>query len=230
MRQLKLVTLTNSWQRVTTSETRATNNFEIILRPNQGTSSGTVSIQIWGAHLEAGAFATSYIPTTVSQVTRSADSASMTGTNFSSWYRADEGTMYADYVPFEAGTDNEIIFQLDDTTLSNRYALYLLNTQKVGLAVLVNGAFVGDIQSTNNSVTRNQSNKFVASYAVNSFNGSSNGQTILTDSSGALPANLTRAVIGGTTASSNYVNGYIKKLAYYPRKLTNAELVSLSTI
>jgi hypothetical protein len=65
---------------------------------NQWTSSssysgdGTSGIYVWGAQLETGAFPTSYIPTTASTVTRSADLASMTGTNFSSWYNQSEGT------------------------------------------------------------------------------------------------------------------------------------------
>jgi hypothetical protein len=58
------------------------------------TGDGYSGIYIWGAQLEAGAFPTSYIKTEASQVTRSADSASMTGTNFSEWYRQDEGTVY----------------------------------------------------------------------------------------------------------------------------------------
>jgi hypothetical protein len=67
---------------------------------NQWTSSssysgdGTSGIYVWGAQLETGAFPTSYIPTTASTVTRSADLASMTGTNFSSWYNQSEGTFY----------------------------------------------------------------------------------------------------------------------------------------
>ena len=51
---------------------------------------GYSGVYIWGAQL-AGPFPTSYIPTVASQVTRSADTASMTGSNLSSWYRADEG-------------------------------------------------------------------------------------------------------------------------------------------
>jgi hypothetical protein len=49
----------------------------------------------WGAQLEAGAFPTSYIPTTAATATRAADVASISGSNFSSWYRQDEGTSAA---------------------------------------------------------------------------------------------------------------------------------------
>lgn len=50
------------------------------------TGDGTSGLFIWGAQLEAGAFATSYIPTGAASVARTADSATMTGTNFSSWF------------------------------------------------------------------------------------------------------------------------------------------------
>ena len=56
------------------------------------TGDGTSGIYIWGAQLEAGSFPTSYIPTTTSTVTRAADVASMTGTNFSSWFNRNDGT------------------------------------------------------------------------------------------------------------------------------------------
>ena len=49
-------------------------------------------IYIWGAQLEEGSFPTSYIPTSGSTETRAADEASITGTNFSSWYNQNEGT------------------------------------------------------------------------------------------------------------------------------------------
>lgn len=60
---------------------------------------GYSGIYIWGAQLEAGSFPTSYIKTEASQVTRAADSAQMTGANFSSWYRQDEGTFAQEFSP-----------------------------------------------------------------------------------------------------------------------------------
>lgn len=68
-----LVTLTADWQRVSRAEVRAASNFEITLRPSEGTSSGTVSVYLWGAQVELGSAATSYIPTTTLAVARNAD-------------------------------------------------------------------------------------------------------------------------------------------------------------
>ncbi len=62
------VTLTNSWVRVTLTEARLTDNFEIILRPALGTSSGTVTIHLWGAQLSVGPYALDYTPTTSAAV------------------------------------------------------------------------------------------------------------------------------------------------------------------
>lgn len=60
------------------------------------TGDGTSGLFIWGAQLEAGAFPTSYIKTEASQVTRAADNAVMTGTNFSDWANS-VGTVLAKY-------------------------------------------------------------------------------------------------------------------------------------
>ena len=57
----------------------------------------TETIHVWGAQLEAGAFPTSYIPTEASTRTRAADDASITGKNFSEWYRQDEGSFYSQF-------------------------------------------------------------------------------------------------------------------------------------
>lgn len=56
----QLITLTASWQRITKTETQFGSLFEIVLRPAVGTSSGTVSVQFWGAQLEKASSASDY--------------------------------------------------------------------------------------------------------------------------------------------------------------------------
>jgi hypothetical protein len=68
------------------------NRVRLTFTPTAGTLTLTVSGTVSNAQLEVGAFATSYIPTTGAAATRSADVASITGANFSSWYNQSEGT------------------------------------------------------------------------------------------------------------------------------------------
>jgi len=96
----------NNWYRLrmtfTTSASPSASSIFIRLNDNSGnfsyTGDGTSGIYFCGAQLEAGAFPTSYIPTTTATVTRAADVASITGSNFSSWYRQDEGTVFTEHI------------------------------------------------------------------------------------------------------------------------------------
>lgn len=84
--------VTTSWQRFTLTATRAA-TAGLFAGINVGNAK---NIYVWGAQFEAGSFPTSYIPTVASTVTRAAEIVSITGANFSSWYRQDGGTILID--------------------------------------------------------------------------------------------------------------------------------------
>jgi hypothetical protein len=221
----------NGWYRCSITRTlpsTASGQYRIYVTNADNTSTfnanGFSGIYLWGAQVEAGAFATSYIPTVASQVTRSPDYAIMTGTNFSSWYRADEGTLYGEAASLVVSSGYSPIYTVSDGTNNNRIATYF-------------GPDIHFFVASNNSAQANLDggvtaqgvySKIAGAYKVNDFAVSLSGGTVATDTSGVLPI-VNRFNIGadGTGASGGAL---LKKLAYYPRRLSNAELVSLSTI
>jgi hypothetical protein len=190
------------------------------------TGNGFSGVYIWGAQLEAGAFATSYIPTVASQVTRSADSASMTGTNFSSWYKTDEGTLYGEVV-LGASTADKYVAQISDNSSNNRHLIG--GTNNPYQVVVSNGTTT--VASNASGSFSNTTSKVSTVYKINDFAIVANGGTPVTDTSGALPVAVSQINFGtNNNATGNFLNGSIKKIAYYPKRLTNAELQGLTTV
>lgn len=179
---------------------------------------------LWGLQLEVGSFATSYIPTVASQVTRSADVAQMTGANFSSWYRQGEGTIYAESSFFNT-TRSLGLYAFDDGTTNN--VLNSFGGTAINANARVNGANVfTSFSSTLPSAIAFYKQGFA--YGATGYASVFNGGTPTTQASGAVPANLNRLQIG--VYNDNYFNSTIKKIAYYPRRLTNSEIQSLTTV
>jgi hypothetical protein len=213
----------NGWYRCSVTSTRGagTQTNCRILPVSGGVISfagdGYSGIYIWGAQLEAGAFPTSYIPTVASQVTRSADAASMTGANFSSWYRADEGTLYMDAI-----ASSFIFSQVDDGTNSNR--MFVQSRTSTGTAALIGNA---GVSTTLTQTLLPAGNKIAFGYAVNNMAVSANAAAIASNSSIVVPL-VSEFKIGRVVGTTG--NGTIKKIAYYPKRLADAELVALTQV
>lgn len=206
-----------------------------------GTANGSVfsltgnafdGLYLWGAQLEAGAFSTSYIPTVAASVTRSADAASMTGSNFSSWYRPDEGTLFADYNYGQLPASFiSAVFSISAGNSTNRIALFADGTSSTliqpGFYVTANSVYqAGIIAGTG---AQNSRTVLIGAYAVNNFAASLNGATSVVDTDGTIPV-VDRAFIGASpTGTDSQINGTIRKIAYYPQRLTNAQLQGLTT-
>ena len=180
---------------------------------------------MWGFQIEALAFSTSYIATTSAQVTRASDNASMTGTNFSSWYNNQQGTLYAENLKTTSGGSASFgVASISNGTSSNSTNLYINPTVSLtDIDVLNNGATQFSYYSGA------YAKKQAVSFANNSMAGSSGG-TISTSSTGLVPSNVNQLVLGNvySTSQSYQLNGWIKKLAYYPIAVTSAQLQALT--
>lgn len=188
------------------------------------TGDGTSGIFIWGSQLEAGNFITSYIPTVALQVTRAADVARMTGTNFSNWYNATEGTWYANFTPATADyLANKNIFLASDNTSANFNGLRYLSTGAApGFGVTT--ASTAQASLTTGAMVENTAYKMAGAYKLNDFAVSRNGSTPSVDTSGTVPT-VSRAEIGILAGTSTTIGTqYIRQLAYFPRRLSNEEL------
>jgi hypothetical protein len=192
------------------------------------TGDGYSGIYIWGAQLEAGAFPTSYIATTSATVTRNADAASMTGTNFSSWYRADEGTLYGDVKLIATTATGPVAFGISDGSTANAlYGGQTLPTQVRPLGVRANSTDQA-FPSVSVTVAPGYEYKFSGAYKFNDIAGAINGVAATTDTNALVPV-VNQARIGGVVGATQPLNGTIKKLAFYPARLTDAQLQALTS-
>lgn len=219
----------NSWYRasiVVTSDT-ATRLDAVIYLNNSSTNvvsyagNGTSGIFLWGAQLEAGAFPTSYIPTTTASVVRSADVCTITGANFTSFYNQSEGTVYAES---RSATVNGITttFSLSNSTANERWLNRFAQNEQV---VITSAGVEANLDALN--PVAGTLYKVATAGKLNDFAMSINGLAVVTDTSQPMPV-VDRAGIGNSTGTNTAGAVTIASLRYYKKRLPNAKLVTLT--
>ena len=188
---------------------------------------------IWGAQLEEGSFPTSYIKTTGSTATRSADIASIPVADFG--YNKAEGTVVCEFnINYEDGGGGfPRVWEIGNNSSSaDRINIYIAegNGNLAG-GVNTNGVGVGGTLKTNTGGSV-QSNVALG-WARNDFGMTDDGDSVIAYSDiDILPTANPRNVfkIGGAANSgTDNISGHIKSIKYYPRKLTNAQLQDLTS-
>ncbi len=205
--------LANGWYRcvaVITGDTNTT--YTLHVRP--ATADTTVSyagditkgLYLWGAQLEAASFPSSYIPTTSATVTRAADNLVYTLPGIASGY-----SMWAQFADSQNISGRVIDF--GNSTLIRRSSGFL-SFNAAGLEGSVAGTF-----------TSGKAAVAIDSAAVRAaLNGSS-----VTVASGSYASSSQTAWNLGSTGSSNYLDGYISRVAYFNSALSTAQLQTVST-
>jgi len=224
------------WTRVAVTTSAAlggTGNGNFRLYPSNTIASTTAdSIYIWGAQLEAGSGASSYIPTDASQVTRAVDTAIIAaGTNFSSWYTGGTtGTFVTEWCRCSPTTTQRTVIATSDVSNQHLHQYIAATTSRLRLADKV-PAFI----ETANASIDNSINKGAFSYAGSVQSLCLNGGTIV-------PGTLTFTTaptwlsIGGPSTNGTSItdtavvlNNAIRKIKYFPTRLSDAKIKEITT-
>ena len=216
------ITVTSSWVRYTATAVATSTTIRLAVILNV---SGD-EVDIWGGQIEAGAFATSYIPTAgASTVTRTTDQCAIVAPNFAPWYNQSEGSFVFEGSALAPST---LAFGYNALTASDGT---LNNCNRIGLYsnFWFTDTRTGNVTQANvsppSSYTQNATAKVAYAYKTNDFAASVNGGTALTDTSGTVPTVVNRLLIGGPTLE---LNGHIRSIRYFPVRLSNAQLQALT--
>jgi len=192
------------------------------------TGDNTKGLYIWGAQLEVGAFPTSYIPTTVAQATRQADVASVD--TLSPWYNAVEGTLFAEgtVVDYISGTTARVFgyFANTPSPTTDIFSVEARSSTSTRARILTGGVTVNASDTVN---VLGVNAKLAGAYGSDGATICVNGGSPVTLASSLPTVNV--LALGQNTAGTNgsFANGYLRRITYYPRRLSNAELQAITS-
>jgi len=226
----------NGWYRITVTGTVPAAalfwSMRIVDGDNAFVYTNTVgdTMFIWGAQLEAGAFATSYIPTTTSTVTRSADVATITGSLFSQWYAQPEGSFLLEYLATSDPTGTyRTQLQARNTGATSysqiRNANLTPTTAVTNNQVVVGGVTQADLPSA--SLGAGAVVKTTLAYRTNDFSAVTNGATPVTDTSGSVASDIALLAFNGGTFSAGQT--WFRSIRYVPVRAADFQLQQVTT-
>jgi hypothetical protein len=229
--------LPNGWWRLIisfTSGTAANANIAIELASADNVSSytgnGSGNVFLWGAQLEAGSFATSYIPTTTAPLARSADVCNITGGDFNGLYNQSEGTVFADVSGLMNTTlsGNRAFVAISDGTYNNFFGIL----KAAGIAAIRGEGVTGggaNQFTLSNLYDPSTQYKVALGVKTNDTNAAFNGSLKTTDTSVTLPSTMNRLEFRDATgAVGGQPSCHLAAIRYYKKRLPNAKLAQLT--
>ena len=194
--------------------------------PTAGSLVLTVTGSVTQAQLEAGSFATSYIPTTTGTLARAADTCSITGANFTStnFYNPSAGTIIA------IGSLNTTnlnsapeVFKFNDGTNNNRIQIGMTNVPTEGIRPFIVASGTLTYSPTTGTATIGVERKIGTACSTNDAISVFNGTLGTPDTTVTMPTGINQALIG-----VSFGNGTISSIRYYKKRLPNAKLQALT--
>jgi len=225
--------LPNGWIRISATNTTYSTTNIIISYLYVGFAVAGTTYYGWGAQLEAGSRASSYIPTGAIAVTRAVDTAIIAaGTNFSSWYTGGTtGTFVANWYGNASSATARSVIATNDVLTQHLHMYQTASALTLRLADFQPGSTV----TTSNSLTAGALTKGAFSYASTATSLCLNGGTVATGTL-AFTVAPTWLSIGGPSTNGTSItdttvmlNNSIRTLKYFPARLSDAQIKEITT-
>ena len=223
----------NGWYRLVIQAANGSGNMDMsisssnVAQPNYSLGLPTYlgstnnNFYVWGAQFEAGAFETSFIKTTGTAVTRSAETAN--GSGDADTFNDSEGVLMAEisaldneggkWIALSNGTTNE---RLSIAFQGNDIRLYIRNTS----------GLIWDYTYTSANIFNY--NKIALKYKSGDYALWINGVEVATDSNSNSPSGLNSLQFDSGSGGSNFY-GNTKQLQYFDTTLNDNELETLTS-
>ena len=212
--------------------TGANNRVSLTFTPTVGVLILTVSGSVTNAQLEAGAFPTSYIPTTTATVTRAADVATISNANLLPWFTSfNEHTFYAELRGEPPKGPGGIIMEGLVSGAIGGATLSLNNTSTRFRSQQRTGPSRFDAGNNNGSLLNNTINRVALGASAL---GSQSGENGLLPTASASPAQAdwdsgSALSLGKRSISTSvFLNGCIARFAYWPTRFSSEVLQRIS--
>jgi hypothetical protein len=184
-------------------------------------------IEVWGAQIEAGSYATSYIPTYGTSVTFANDVCNNAGND--QVINSAEGVLYAEISGFENDLSDRYI-SLSDGGANNSIRIFYY--QDGGTTFFRKN--VNAVQTTifsTNTINKSELTKIAIKYNSTNFDIFSNGVKLSTNlDSNSFPINTLNEInFANADGLSQPFYGKTKQVLYFPTALSDAELIALTT-
>jgi hypothetical protein len=219
----------NGWYRCSITTTCSGNGTGYYVNGPAITSSNYIyqgvsgyGIYIWGCQIENSSYPTSYIPTTSASATRVADVCSKTG--ISSLIGQTEGVIFVDW-NYENKPDSNGSIPLVINGSAGEAYIFVTGGGTL-LGELYNSGLQASITGSIGAVGRK---KIAFAYKQNDFALYMNGVQIGTDTSGTV-GSMTGVTVGGYYSPSYAANSGISQAILFKTRLSNSDLIALTTI
>ena len=232
----------STWVRISKTFTTPAGCTSIFVYP-MSSDSGTVDLLVWGAQLELGSGASSYIPTGASQVTRTADTCYLT--DFAGWsaggnFNTAEGTLFVDQAVTFVGTVNYPLggFGTSNTTGARFGWQYRQGDSPQGYRGFVNAGYIYEAPYPSGWSIPAGTTRFrhamscgggTSAFLRQSFKSSaSSGSPTQNTYSDVSTLNISGVAAFTLTQSTFASSVRIARVKYYPRAFTLTELDQLT--